>query len=213
MWENCIAKYNDNIAINDNGIDFSFGQIEKEVTFFRTTLINNGIEYGDRIGIFALNSFEFVKAYLSVTTLGAVAVLLPPHLVEMSVFGISMKFNLKAIVFHETLNDKLTIIKAKRPNSPIINIYDNAPTKTTLVSVEKEDACTIIFTGGTTGKSKGAMLSNGAVLQGTKNGCFGYKDVFNQRYFLVMPLTHVFGLIRNLLTSLYTWSTLIIAFI
>ncbi len=69
------------------------------------------------------------------------------------------------------------------------------------------------FTGGTTGKSKGAMLSNGAVLQGTKNGCFGYKDVFNQRYFLVMPLTHVFGLIRNLLTSLYTGSTLIIAFI
>lgn len=145
MWENCIAKYNDNIAINDNGIDFSFGQIEKEVTFFRTTLINNGIEYGDRIGIFAPNSFEFVKAYLSVTTLGAVAVLLPPHLDEMSVFGISMKFNLKAIVFHETLNDKLTIIKAKRPNSPIINIYDNAPTKTTLVSVEKEDACTIIL--------------------------------------------------------------------
>lgn len=45
MWENCIAKYNDNIAINDNGIDFSIGQIEKEVTFFRTTLINNGIEY------------------------------------------------------------------------------------------------------------------------------------------------------------------------
>ena len=33
MWENCIAKYNDNIAINYNGIDFSFGQIEKEVTF------------------------------------------------------------------------------------------------------------------------------------------------------------------------------------
>ena len=33
MWENCIAKYNDNIAINDNGIDFSFEQIEKEVTF------------------------------------------------------------------------------------------------------------------------------------------------------------------------------------
>ena len=35
MWENCIAKYNDNIAISDNGIDFSCGQIEKEVTFLK----------------------------------------------------------------------------------------------------------------------------------------------------------------------------------
>jgi long-chain acyl-CoA synthetase len=68
----------------------------------------------------------------------------------------------------------------------------------------------MLFTGGTTGKSKGALLSHGNVLQGTVNGCYGYKEVFAQRYMLVLPLTHVFGLVRNLMTSLYTGSDLFI---
>ena len=60
------------------------------------------------------------------------------------------------------------------------------------------------------GKNKGALLSNQAVMRGVKNGCYGTYDVFGLKYLLVLPLTHVFGLIRNLLTSLYTGSTLFI---
>ncbi len=47
-------------------------------------------------------------------------------------------------------------------------------------------------------------------MQGVVNGCYGYKNVFGMRYLLVLPLSHVFGLIRNLLTSLYTGSDLFI---
>jgi long-chain acyl-CoA synthetase len=67
-----------------------------------------------------------------------------------------------------------------------------------------------LFTGGTTGKSKGAKLSHKALLAGTKNGCYGIKEIFEQRYLLVLPLTHVFGLVRNLLTCLYTGSAMYI---
>lgn len=45
-------------------------------------------------------------------------------------------------------------------------------------------------------------------MQGTVNGCYGISPVFGQRYMLVLPLSHVFGLIRNLMTSLYTGSTM-----
>lgn len=72
------------------------------------------------------------------------------------------------------------------------------------------DTAVIMFTGVTTGKSKGAILSHGALMQGTVNGCYGIRDVFYQKYLLVLPLTHVFGLIRNLMTCLYTASTLFI---
>lgn len=208
MWENCLKKYADRVAVSDNAQEYTFAQTENETAFFRTVLLNNNIGYGDRVGIFAPNSFEFVKAYLAVTTLGVVAVLLPPHLDENAVWSICVKLDLKALVFDASLSGKLPINKSKEAELPLINISDSASYKMPLVNVKGEDACTIIFTGGTTGKSKGAMLSNGAVMQGTKNGCYGYRDVFYQRYFLVLPLTHVFGLIRNLLTSLYTGSVL-----
>ena len=73
-------------------------------------------------------------------------------------------------------------------------------------NIDKKDPACIVLTGGTTGKSKGAILSHLAVMTGTLNGTYGYKNVFNQVYYSIMPLTHVFGLIRNLFTSLYTGS-------
>ena len=48
------------------------------------------------------------------------------------------------------------------------------------------------------------------MLQGVVNSCLGVPDTFEQRYLLVLPLSHVFGLIRNMLASLYTGSTLFI---
>lgn len=208
MWKSCQKQYGNEIAINDNGQNYSYCEIENDVAYFRTTLVENGVGYGDRVGIFIPNSYDFVKAFIAITTLGAVAVLLPAHLDEKSVFGISFKFNLTALVYSAPLKEKLSVLSSQRPTFPVIDVTKNGESKTESVTVKKEDACAVLFTGGTTGKSKGALLSNEAVMQGTKNGCYGYKDVFNQRYFLVLPLTHVFGLIRNLMTSLYTGSNL-----
>ena len=47
-------------------------------------------------------------------------------------------------------------------------------------------------------------------MQGIINSCLGVPGTFEQRYMLVLPLSHVFGLIRNLLASLYSGSTLFI---
>jgi len=121
-----------------------------------------------------------------------------------------MKFGLSAVVYDESLEEKLSLLRAKNPRVATLAATATAERGTDAVSVSSDALCTVIFTGGTTGKSKGAKLSHRAVLAGTKNGCYGYKDVFGERYFLVLPLTHVFGLIRNLTTSLYTGSSLFI---
>ena len=73
-------------------------------------------------------------------------------------------------------------------------------------NVSKDDRACIIMTGGTTGKSKGAVLSHDALMCGMINGTYGLPNVMHEVYYCLMPLTHVFGFIRNLLTSLYTGS-------
>jgi long-chain acyl-CoA synthetase len=135
-------------------------------------------------------------------------VLLPPHLDNMTVFGCSMKFGMKALVYSGALEEKLDITKAKNPALPLIEAGQLGETTAPAVECPGAAVCTALFTGGTTGKSKGAKLSHKALLAGTVNGCYGIRDVFSQRYLLVLPLTHVFGLVRNLMTSLYTGSTL-----
>lgn len=207
MWKRCQTEYQDAIAVTDNGTEYSYKRLEEDAAGFRTLLA--GIE-GTRIGIIAPNSYDFVKAYLAITTLGKTAVLLPAHLDAGTVFGCTMMFGLSAVVYAPEFAEKTAVVGARRPDVKLIPADSLSDEKTPPVECDGSVPCAIVFTGGTTGKSKGALLSNRAVMEGTVNGCYGYPDVFGQRYLLILPLTHVFGLIRNLMTSLYTGSNLYI---
>ncbi len=210
MWLNSVKLYSNNVALKTNTEQLTYSELDLCVARFRTVLKNNGVKQGDHVGVFMPNCVDFVKAYLAITTLGAVAVLLPSHLPKEGVFGCSMKFKLSALVYDCALIDRLELVIINNPNVKIIASNEQADESTDAILVPESSPCTIIFTGGTTGKSKGSLLSNGAIMKGARNGCYGCKDIFCQRYLLVLPLTHVFGLIRNLLTSLFTGSTLFI---
>lgn len=207
MWLNCVKEYADNTAIVDNGSSYSFTQLEADTADFRASL---KADDAIRVGIYAANSYDFVKAYLAVVTMGYTAVILPAQLDAMTVFGCCMKFGINKLVYQPELKDNTAIVAAKRPDIELVSIDAKSGKSENAVITSGKTPCVVMFTGGTTGKSKGALLNNAAVMQGTVNGCYGYKDVFNQRYLLVLPLSHVFGLIRNLMTSLYTGSALYI---
>lgn len=207
MWRNCLAEYADAVAVEDDGNKYTFAAIEADIARLRPLLSG---EKGDRVGVLAANSYEFVAAYLAAVTAGCAAVLLPAHLPAEAIFGCTMMFGLKKLVFGAGMDEKTALVAAKRPDVALIPASERADEALAAVDADPADPCAIVFTGGTTGKSKGALLSHRAVMQGTVNGCYGYKDVFGQRYILILPLTHVFGLIRNLMTSLYTGSDLLI---
>ena len=210
MWEASVAEFPSNVAVIDGDARYTFAELDAEIAKFRYLLSQNGVAEGDKVGVLAPNSANFIKAYLAINTLGAVAVLLPAHLDQMTVFGCTMKFGMKALVYDESLETSVAFAKEKNPAIKFVKANETAEQTAPAVYVSSESPSTIIFTGGTTGKSKGSQLSHRAVVRGTKNGCYGVKDVFEQRYLLVLPLTHVFGLIRNTLTSLYTGSSLFI---
>lgn len=209
MWLHSLKEYADDIAVEDDGKKYTYAQIEEDIAFFRT-LLKDDSGKKQRIGICAKNSYDFVKAYLAVVTLGCCAVILPPQLDAPTVFGCSMKFSLDKIVYAPDMEESLCVLRSQRPDFAVVSTSQTSDEKTDPVIPKGDDPCVVMFTGGTTGKSKGALLSNIAVMQGTVNGCYGLSEIFRQRYLLVLPLSHVFGLIRNLMTALYTGSDLYI---
>ena len=203
MWDRCAKEYGDMLAISD-GEEYSYKRLNEDVARFRGVLNNSGVKKGQFVGLYIPNSYAFVRAYLAVVSIGAVAVLLPPHLDEKSVYGLSAKFNLAALVYDESLEVKVSLVKSL----PVKLLKaDEQAVPAPWVACEPSDPCAVLFTGGTTGRSKGVLLSHRAVLCGTINGCYGY-PCYAERYLLILPLTHVFGLIRNCLTVLYTGSAL-----
>lgn len=210
LWRESVELYKDELALQDPSRKLTYGELDIEVSKFRAVLRQNGINKGDFVGVFAPNSIEWAKAFLALETLGCCAVLLPPHLPGQALFGCGMKFSLKAIIYHPALKEKVDELNTLPHKMTLINIFDTCENTEPSVDVGPKDPSVIIFTGGTTGKSKGALLNQKALCRGACNGCYGCPHVFKQRYLLILPLTHVFGLVRNLLTSLQTGSALFI---
>ena len=174
MWTHSVATYPDNIALVD-GENITYKQLDEEVCKMRSALKERGIEKGDRVGMLIPNSAAFAKTFLAITTLGAVAVLLPPHLDAMTVFGCSLKFALKGLVYSATLQEKTTIATEKNPKLSLIEDTACGQEATPCVDIEGEAPCAILFTGGTTAKSKGALLSQRADLLLTIHIAFLHK--------------------------------------
>ena len=210
LWETSVKEFANQSVLADSTRNLTYAQLDEEVSKFRAVLKANGLNKGDFVGVFAPNTIEWVKAFLAIETLGCVAVLLPPHLPGQALFGCGMKFQMKAIVYHPALQAKIDELNALSNKMTLINVLETSEQKESAVEVAPKDPAVIIFTGGTTGKSKGALLNHKALCRGSCNGCYGIPDVFNQRYLLILPLTHVFGLVRNLLTNIQTGSSLFI---
>lgn len=209
MWTRCVRDYADRTAIVYAGKSHTYRELEDDVAHFRALIAQRAGE-SERVAVYSPNCYDAVKAILAVVTLGKTAIVMPAHLDARTLLGCCLKFGAQALAYSPALSEQTALTAEKLPDLPQFSVDDSADDTVGAAECTASTPCLMIFTGGTTGKSKCALLSNGAVMQGTVNGCYGVWNIFYQRYMLVLPLSHVFGLVRNLLTVLYTGSTLLI---
>lgn len=203
MLDNCRTKYtNDQAVIKSDGSIATFDQLYCDAAKFSSYLINRNLCKAN-IAIISLGNYDFEVASLGIMGSGNVAVLIPADFGKDLICEYLQKFDVKLVFVDEVNKNKLKGLSIETIDitQPCLN-----ETQGFKDDIKPHDAACILLTGGTTGKHKGVVLSHDALMAGTINGCYGLKNVFKQMYFCLIPLTHSFGFIRNMLCAIYTGS-------
>ena len=203
FWKMCVKKYPNNIAIENEEYKLTYAELDIKASELRSAIIEEGCKEKDKIAIIGDNTIECVYSFLASMTAGCASVIIPPYFDCNKIEKFVKSFGISAIVYEKKFEETINELKEIIPNCAFIRTDKKGLAEYSSVNSNLEDDCLIMFTGGTTGNPKGAILSHKAVFRSTLNGCIGFKSCENQRFLLVLPLFHVFGLIRCVLTCFY----------
>ena len=202
LMEMCRTDYADLPAISDMKDTITYGQLYDRIACRRTFLYEQGFKKGDIIAVLAPNSMYSMELYMAIPTAGCTVIMLPAAekaITADTLAKLIEKFDIKGLFINPEYEEV-----AKGQNTKVYDIHATALTPSDVADVEKDDIAVICFSvNDDPANPYGAMLSHKAIMRAAHNGLFIPGHPYNQRTIAILPLSHVFGAIRGLLTCIF----------
>ncbi|KOY83964.1 long-chain-fatty-acid--CoA ligase [Lysinibacillus macroides] len=209
-------KYPQHEAVICRGRRVTYRDLDEQVTRFSHALVGQGVKQGDKVIIFMPNVAEFVVSYFAIQRIGAIVVPVNAKFTLQEVQYVAQHAEATAIIVHEAIFaavEQITVpLKIKTGQEQVGWLqYDimlqNASTQTIDCQLHEDDASTILYTSGTTGKPKGVLFSYRNILTVAQMIAVEMEVKPESRILLMMPLTHSAPLHLFLMAGVFVGST------
>ena len=165
-----------------------------------------GIKQKDRVALYCENRPEWIMLYYGIIRCGAVVVCISSAYRSSELAYLLKDAEPACIVTSENLVDNIPetsktsfdgeILVIERDDK-LLNLYlqgtISSDEMTQIAECDADDTCLILYTGGTTGIPKGAMLTHKNILYTAQNVCYHERMVAEDRGLCFLPLNHVFA--------------------
>lgn len=224
--ERTSSVYPDKTAlVDDSGRKYSYHEFKQHCIELAAYLHGKyGVGQGSHVGLMMHNCVEFCAAFLALSRLGAVAVPLPSKFKEAEVLSLAQRADVDLVICHEDYEQwflkqyntsAVITIRGTGQQYGFREIFDRWTEKKTDTDKLRlaatggyYDVAIIMFTSGTTSKSKGVLLRNYNIMHAAES----YRRILGitERDISVIatPIYHITGLVALLGLFLHTGGTI-----
>ncbi len=181
----------------------------------------SGLRRGDRVAVLLGNRIEFVLTMFAAAHAGLVTVLLSTRQQKPEIAYVLTDCGARLLIHEAALAGRLpdardipdVAFRVAIDDDPELSRFselaDNAPLQAA-AEVGEEDTAMILYTSGTTGKPKGAMLAHCTIIHSSMVFVACLKLTAADRSIAAVPFGHVTGVVANITTMLRCAGALII---
>lgn len=239
LFEATVAKHGERLAMFCENQRWTWRELDELSARAASGFLKLGLQSGDRVVLYQSNHPSFVVALMGLQRLGIIAVAVGPREQKEGLAWIVQHCGARGLVCDADLVERLPspteapalqwvvwvnvqsgLGGSKVPPAGmgeaahrLLHGFDDLleqPECTHVQPVEEEDTAIILYTSGTTGRPKGAMLTHLNVLHSVQHfiSCMSLTE--SDRSLLAVPVTHVTGLIANVMTVIATGAALLV---
>ena len=179
-----------------------------------------GLQSGDRVAILLGNRIEFALTLFAAHHAGLVTVLLSTRQQKPEIAYVLSDCGARALVHEAMLSERIPdasdvpelkhrISVGDDTASQFSQLLDHPPSQAP-AAVGEEDTAMILYTSGTTGRPKGAMLAHCNVIHSAMVFVSCLQLTAADRSIAAVPLAHVTGVVANIMTMVRCAGSLII---
>ncbi len=231
LLENVSRREPDHEVSFDGYFRMTYQELWEKSLSLAGSLNELGIRKGDRIAVCLPNWNEFVVIYIAASHLGAVLVPFNTRYRQDEVEYILENSEAKIAFFTETFSEVnhydqfTTAIKQVTSLETLITVrfqtyglisYEqllekSKQTSFTPLTIDSDsDVFTILYTSGSTGAPKGAMLTHSNVVNTAIITANAMKCNSDDVFFVAVPVFHVFGLVPSILSTIASGARMVL---
>ncbi len=191
LFDLSFAGRRSEIALEFEGRTFTFGEIDERSNRVAHLLTSRGFHPGDRLCCYLPNCLELIDVFLACVKLGVIFVPINILYKEREIAHIVNDAEPKAIVAPPDFPSGLGTVWTP---ADISASAASEPASRPQVMIDGDAPAAIVYTSGTTGASKGAILTHNNFAANALNIITCWKISEADRFLLPLPLFHVHGL-------------------
>jgi len=216
------ALAGDRVAVVDRDRTLDYKSLEERCARLARVLAQAGVRRGDRVALLLGNRSAFLEAVFAAARLGALSVPINARLVPPEIARLLDDCTPSGLIYEDALAGTAAASCAAAQHPPAFRLsaggrpdaYERALASAApafgVEPVDPDDPMMILYTSGTTGVPKGAVLPHRKTLFNGLNAQLFFQITAADRVLIALPLFHSFGLNILALPILYAGGSLVL---